>query len=110
MINGSGIGRIKKLCKEHGIAEPKFEELQKGFQVILYKQKILTTQETTQETTRDKIIKLLKANCKYTKKDLMTMLHKGDSTIKEHLDRLKRDGVIKRVGSTKAGYWEVLDV
>ena len=64
---------------------------------------------TTQETTRDKIIKLLKQNSRYTKNDLMDILNKGDSTIKEHLDRLKRDGVINRMGSTKAGYWKVLD-
>ena len=37
---GSGIGRIKKFCKEHNIIEPKFEEIQKGFQVTLYKEKI----------------------------------------------------------------------
>lgn len=37
---GSGIGRIKKLCKEHGIIEPEFKEMQKGFQVTLYKQKL----------------------------------------------------------------------
>ena len=30
---GSGIGRIKKFCKVHNIIEPKFEEMQKGFQV-----------------------------------------------------------------------------
>ena len=69
----------------------------------------LATQETTQETTRDKIIKFLKQNNKYTKKDLMNLLNKGDSTIKEHLERLKRDGIIKRIGSTKSGYWNVLD-
>jgi len=34
MINGSGIGRIKKLCKEHGIAESKLDELQKGDSTI----------------------------------------------------------------------------
>ena len=37
---GSGISRIKKLCKEHGIVEPKFIEMQKGFKVTLYKEKI----------------------------------------------------------------------
>ncbi|MBN2782159.1 MAG: hypothetical protein JXQ66_02845 [Campylobacterales bacterium] len=38
----------------------------------------------------------------------MVHLEKGRDTIKEHISRLKRDGVIKRVGSTKAGYWEVM--
>jgi len=36
---GSGISRIKKLCKEHGIIEPKFEELTHGFKVTLFKEK-----------------------------------------------------------------------
>ena len=49
---GSGINRIKKLCKAHGIVEPIFEEKQKGFKVIIYKK---TGQETAQETTREKI-------------------------------------------------------
>lgn len=52
------------------------------------------SQETIQETTKDKIIKLL---------------NKGDSTIKEHLFNLKKEGLIKRFGSTKSGHWEVLD-
>ncbi len=37
---GSGISRIKKFCKEHNIIAPKFKEMQKGFQVTLYKQKL----------------------------------------------------------------------
>ncbi|MCH9740756.1 MAG: putative DNA binding domain-containing protein [Epsilonproteobacteria bacterium] len=37
---GSVIERVKKLCKEHGIVEPKLQEIQKGFQVTLYKEKL----------------------------------------------------------------------
>ncbi len=66
-------------------------------------------QETHIETTREKIIHLLKENKRYTISELMSKLNKGRDTIKEHLERLKRDGVIKRVGSTKAGHWEVHD-
>ncbi|PHS40056.1 MAG: hypothetical protein COB07_04890 [Sulfurovum sp.] len=36
---GSGIDRIKRLCKEHRLPEPKFEEIQKGFRVTIYKEK-----------------------------------------------------------------------
>ena len=68
-----------------------------------------TNQETNQETTREKIIGLLKLNPKYTKEDLKRELNRGDSTIKEHLANLKKDAIIKRVGSTKSGYWEVTD-
>lgn len=31
---GSGIDRIKRLCKEHHLPEPKFEEMQKGFRYL----------------------------------------------------------------------------
>lgn len=34
---GSGIARIKKECKNHGIKEPLFEEFQHGFRVTLFK-------------------------------------------------------------------------
>ena len=64
---GSGIGRIKKFCKEHNIIEPKFEEIQKGFQVTLYKEII---QETTPITTKDRLEALIKENPKITRKKI----------------------------------------
>ncbi len=29
--------------------------------------------------------------------------------IKQHLVNLKKDGIVKRIGSTKSGYWEVVN-
>ena len=49
---GSGIDRIKRLCKEHRLPEPKFEEMQKGFRVTVYKE---TTQETTHKNGNEGI-------------------------------------------------------
>jgi len=40
---GSGIARIKKLCAEHGLIEPKFEEIQKGFQVVSLRRRSSTS-------------------------------------------------------------------
>jgi ATP-dependent DNA helicase RecG len=67
-----------------------------------------TTQENAQESTRNKIVELLRQNPKYTKADLMQILGKADGTIKEHLAKLKKEGKLKRVGSTKSGYWKVI--
>ncbi|MBU2510484.1 transcriptional regulator [bacterium] len=50
---------------------------------------------------------MLKENPKYTKEDLMRILNKADGTIKGHLSKLKEEGVLNRVGSTKGGHWEV---
>ncbi len=33
---GSGILRIKKICKDYGVIEPDFEEFNNGFRVIIY--------------------------------------------------------------------------
>ena len=55
------------------------------------------------------VLSLLKSNPKYTKQDLMKILNKGDATIKEHISNLKKEGSLKRVGSTKSGYWETID-
>ncbi len=102
---GKGNNNIVNDCLKMNLPEPDYKYTQHAVQVFLYK----TPQKATQETTKDKIIKLLNQNNRYTKKDLMKILNKGDSTIKEHLNRLKRDGIIEHKGSTKAGYWKVLD-
>jgi len=60
-----------------------------------------------QETTREKIIHLLKQNKNYTLKELSVVLNKNMDTIKEHIAKLKEEGIIQRIGSTKSGYWEV---
>ena len=71
-----------------------------------------TTQETTQEikklSTRKKIIKELKNNSFLTRDDLPSKIGVSSNAIKQHLAKLKSDGIIKRIGSTKSGYWEVL--
>lgn len=105
---GSGYIRVREEIKNYPTMQFEYREIGDGYLVTLhYTKQKTTTQETTQETTRDKIIRLLQENNKYSKKELMRLLNKGDSTIKEHLNRLKRDGIIKRIGSTKTGYWEV---
>ncbi|OGI05920.1 MAG: hypothetical protein A2Y40_07750 [Candidatus Margulisbacteria bacterium GWF2_35_9] len=70
---------------------------------------INTTQETTQETTKKAIIRLLRADSYYTRTQLCNILGKSDATIKQHLEELKRENIIKRIGATKGGHWEVVE-
>ena len=109
---GSGIGRIKRLCKEHGIIEPKFQEKQKGFKVVLYKQTIENTKSKTPLKTplktKDKIVELIRINKNIAIKDMAFELDLSRDTINEHLARLKKDGIIQRIGSSRSGYWEIL--
>ncbi|TXT40585.1 MAG: ATP-dependent DNA helicase RecG [Comamonadaceae bacterium] len=67
-----------------------------------------TAQETTQETTQEKILGLLKNCPSITRQELAVKLGLSPDGIKYHLQKMKLNGVIHHVGSTKAGHWEVL--
>lgn len=70
-----------------------------------------TTQETTgtpQETTQEKILRLLKTEPALTRKELAARIGITEEGIKYHLRKLTAAGVIRHVGATKAGHWEVL--
>ena len=95
---GSGIRRIKKLCYEQGIIKPKFKEFQKDFKVTVFKKNL------------KKIIVVLKQDGLLTREDLAHIVGASANVVKQHLSKLKIGNKIKKVDSTKAGYWEVLDV
>lgn len=111
---GSGMNRIlSSYKKENFILNEMF------LRVVFYSnyKKIQTTQETTQETTQDikklstreKIIIELKKDGTLTREDLAKLTGVSSNAIKQHLSKLKSENKIKRVGSTKSGFWEVLD-
>jgi len=63
---------------------------------------------TTQETTQEKIIKLIKLYPSITQKGLSEQTGVSVDGVKYHLKKLKDAGIITRIGSTKAGHWKVL--
>ena len=102
---GSGIKRVLEAFNKYDLPQPVFEEIQNGFKVSVFK----TTQKTTQKTqTRDQILVLLSRNPKMTRKDLAIALEKSPNTVKGHIAKLKTDGQLKRIGSDRNGYWEVI--
>jgi Fic family protein len=68
-----------------------------------------TTQEMVELSTADKIINALKDNPKATQKQLAQQIGITPDGIKYQLNQLKKSGKIQRVGSTKAGSWQVND-
>ncbi|MEA3288252.1 MAG: winged helix-turn-helix domain-containing protein [Candidatus Marinimicrobia bacterium] len=67
------------------------------------------TGSTTQETTQEKILALLKAKPTITRKELAEKIGLTPDGIKYHIDKMRTAGIIKRVGSRKTGQWEVLN-
>jgi len=71
-----------------------------------------TAQETAQETTQEtvtKIIEQIRLNPVVTRKELANIIGLSEDGIKYQLKNLKNQGVIKRVGPRKGGYWEIID-
>ena len=52
-------------------------------------------------------VKILKSNPKASRAFISKELNISQSNVQFHLNRLKQDGLIHRVGSDRGGYWEV---
>ena len=132
---GTGIKRIKNAVKEHGRGSVIFSfdsfftvsfsrvkaaektsaktapEIEKTTQETTQEIE-KTTQETTQEieeTTQEMILGLIKINPAITRKGLAEKTGLTQDGVKYHLDQLRERGVIRHVGATKKGCWEVME-
>ena len=126
---GTGIKRIEKAVAEHGKGTVSFTF--NGFFSVSFS-RVQTarefpakelgerlgktapeiekaTQETTQETTQEMILGLIKTNPAITRKGLAEKTGLTPDGIKYHLDKLRKQGVIRHVGATKKGHWEVVE-
>lgn len=107
---GRGIDLIRNACKESGAPDPLFR-WDNGLWVEFpfpAEPKGVKAEGTTQETTQEQILRLLRLQPSITRKELAEKISLSSDGIKYHLAKLKSTGVIRHTGSTKAGRWEVL--
>ena len=69
---------------------------------------LTSSQETTQETTQEKIINLIKKNPSITQVKMAKALDLTRDGISYNIKVLKEKGIIERVGSNKNGIWKIL--
>lgn len=69
-------------------------------------QKITATDQIADQ--KKKILSLIKSNPKITRSEISKTLVLHDSSVKRRLESLISEGLIRRVGSTKAGCWEII--
>jgi ATP-dependent DNA helicase RecG len=100
---GSGIGRIKKLCREHGIVEPKFEELVHGFKVTLFKEKLDGGVNGGVNSNIDPLYLFIKTNPNQNASTISKALQISLRTIQRKLKQLKDEEKIEFKGSPKTG-------
>ena len=56
---------------------------------------------------RIKIFELIQGNPKITRKELSEALKINPSAIQKHIEKLKAEHIITRIGSDKAGQWKI---
>lgn len=64
--------------------------------------------ETTQKTTQ-KILELIVSNPKISRVELVAEIGITADGVKYQLDKLRKQGILKRVGPDKGGYWEIVE-
>jgi Fic family protein len=53
------------------------------------------------------VLNLIKENPAVSRKELSDKLHINPSAIQKHIQKLKKDGYIKRIGGDRGGYWKI---
>ena len=106
---GSGFIRIREILKSYPALRYSIEEVGNGFLFILKKTTPKTTTKATPKTTLSgKIINCLENNPSSTKQEIADKLGISINTVKEYITKLKKSGVIIRIGGSKTGYWEIV--
>jgi ATP-dependent DNA helicase RecG len=58
--------------------------------------------------SQKRILKLIKENPYISKKELSETIGISTTAIDKNITRLKKEGLLKRIGPDKGGYWEVV--
>ena len=101
---GSGIIRMRKTMKSAGLLLPKFE-FTNFFTITFYRPKegIKTVGKTV-----GKILALINENPKITREEISAKTGLTIRGVEWNLNKLKKEGVLKRIGPAKGGYWGVV--
>ncbi len=118
---GTGIPKVLRECREYGLPEPELIDFDGDFRVNMFrKTTVLDVRDTTQTvyngkefvlefTESDKaILEVIQNNPKLTQKEIALELDWTVDRVKYYLNKMKKQKVIKRVGSSHNGHWEVL--
>ena len=103
---GSGMIRIRKELKEYPEIDLEMYEMGNFFNVVFKKR--VEPREKTREKTREKIIELIRNNRYITISEISDNVGISVKGVEWQISKLKEQGILKRVGGDRGGYWEVL--
>lgn len=104
------IGRIINYFEEANLPLPTFENHSGGFLVTVYAPDKDKSKENVTENRTEYILEAIRNNPKVTTVALSQQLNITRMTVHRDLEKLKNEGIIKRIGSAKGGYWKILQL
>ncbi len=114
---GTGTTDMLKFAKKANLREPVFIQ-EEMFRTVVYRKQHIklhdqkTTRKTTQKTiqkTTQKVLGIISKDPYVSRREIAELIGSiTEAGIKYQLNKLKKDGIIKRVGPDRGGYWEII--
>ena len=119
---GRGIFKILNACKEANLPDPGIKEMNGGIEVTLYKSivkpnglvdglvdRLVDGLVDGLAESQQLIIKLIQSNPKILIGEMADRIGISKTAIDKNLTILKNKKIIRRVGNSKTGHWEILN-
>ncbi|MCX6777273.1 MAG: putative DNA binding domain-containing protein [Candidatus Micrarchaeota archaeon] len=106
---GTGIMKMRRIMKSAGLVAPKL--VPGPFCRIIFERPEKNVPINVPINVPERlasITKLISENNRISAPELSKLLNVTEKTVKRDLQKLKRDGVLKRIGPTKGGRWEIV--
>ncbi len=109
---GTGFGRVFKLCDKENISYL-YRNNEFGFVFeFLRKRNVLINNSIEESTnlsdTESSVLEIIKNNKEINRNQIAKMINKSEMTVQRAIKKLIDEKLIKRIGSNKTGYWEVV--
>ena len=103
---------MKDICKAENTPYPEIEFTDTHFYIV-FKQSREYLKMTKREIIRfpessQKILEIISQNPRVTIRELSQALNISDRAIKKNISKLKKEGLLKRIGPDKGGKWVVI--
>ena len=106
---GRGINKIKKEFSENGMEVPVYKEEMGGMSVYIKRRVSNVSSKEASQKMSQKIIDLIKEDPNISTQDMADIIGIDRRNIARNLKKLQENGIVKRIGPDKGGYWEVVN-
>lgn len=106
---GSGIPRVRADLEEAGLKDLEIIEWPNAVRMVIYRQ--VAAREALRGGKEDKsehIVKMMRDNPNISVSAILAAIGGGKRSVERLIAALKKNGVIKRIGGSYGGHWEVV--